>query len=164
MADDYDDFEHDQPNDSQAVREMRARIKEQNRQAKEQASRLAQLEADRAEAAQAKRELAFLKAGVNPDDPAAKWFAKGYDGELTTEAIKAAATEARLISASAADQQHAQQTAAQLAQHDSIADAGRNAVPSQADLEYEQALARATTPAEIVAIANRFDPRNVLTE
>ena len=43
------------------------------------------------------RENAFLKAGVNPDDPKAKWLVKGYDGELTPEAIKAAASEAGIL-------------------------------------------------------------------
>lgn len=51
-----------------------------------------------ADAQEAKRELAFLKAGVNPDDPAAKYFVKAYDGELNPEAIQQAAYEARLIS------------------------------------------------------------------
>jgi hypothetical protein len=50
-----------------------------------------------AEAEQARRELMFLKAGVNPDDPKAKYFVKGYDGELTVEAIRQAAEEASYI-------------------------------------------------------------------
>jgi ribosomal protein L12E/L44/L45/RPP1/RPP2 len=45
----------------------------------------------------AQRELVFLKAGVNPDDPKAKYFVKGYDGELTVEAIRQAAEEASYI-------------------------------------------------------------------
>lgn len=44
-----------------------------------------------------KRENAFLKAGVNPEDSKAKWLVKGYDGELTPEAIKQAAVEAGLL-------------------------------------------------------------------
>ena len=50
-----------------------------------------------AEAEKARRELLFLKAGVNPDDPKAKYFVKGYDGELTVEAIRQAAEEASYI-------------------------------------------------------------------
>lgn len=46
-----------------------------------------------ADGEKAKRELAFLKAGVNPDTPLGSMFARGYDGELTGEAIKAAAAE-----------------------------------------------------------------------
>ena len=45
-------------------------------------------EAEAKEGAAAKRELAFLRAGVDPDtSPAAKFFADHYDGELNAEAI-----------------------------------------------------------------------------
>jgi hypothetical protein len=50
------------------------------------------------EAEQAKREMAFMKAGIDTGDVAAKYFVKGYDGELTVDAIKQAAAEARLLS------------------------------------------------------------------
>ena len=46
------------------------------------------------------RENAFLKAGINPDDkdnPMVGYFAKGYDGPLEADAIKAAATAAGII-------------------------------------------------------------------
>ena len=55
-------------------------------------------EAAEAEAAKAKRELAFLKAGLDPDDPKTSYFVKGYEGEDTPEAIRKAATEAGFIS------------------------------------------------------------------
>lgn len=58
---------------------------------------VAELRKEKAEAAQAKRELAFAKAGIPMDTPMAKYFIKGYDGELTPEAIKEAATEAGLV-------------------------------------------------------------------
>jgi len=48
----------------------------------------------------AARELNFVKAGVNTSDPGAKYFVKGYDGELSPEAIRVAAQEANLIPAS----------------------------------------------------------------
>jgi hypothetical protein len=41
--------------------------------------------------------LAFAKAGIDPASPQAKYFVKGYDGDLTPEAIRAAAEEAQLI-------------------------------------------------------------------
>ena len=66
--------------------------------------RMKQLEAENAalkakadEAAAASRELAFVKAGVDPTLPMAKYFVKGYDGELTADAIRAAAIEAAII-------------------------------------------------------------------
>ena len=50
-----------------------------------------------AEAEAAKRELAFDKAGVPMDHPASKYVIKGYDGDFTPEAIRAALEEANLI-------------------------------------------------------------------
>jgi hypothetical protein len=51
------------------------------------------------------RENAFLKAGIDPEDPKLRYFFKGYDGEMTPESIKAAAQEAGFISAPAPDPQ-----------------------------------------------------------
>jgi hypothetical protein len=54
--------------------------------------------ADEAEAraAAAERRLAFAEAGIALDAKT-QYFVKGYDGELSAEAIRAAATEAGLI-------------------------------------------------------------------
>jgi hypothetical protein len=46
-----------------------------------------------AELAAAKRELAFSKAGINTDSKPAQALLKTYEGELTTDAIKAEAAE-----------------------------------------------------------------------
>lgn len=51
------------------------------------------------EAQKARRELAFLKAGLNTDDPKTSYFVKGYEGEVTTEAIRKAAMEAGFLEA-----------------------------------------------------------------
>lgn len=69
------------------------------------------LAAARDEIAANKREVALRKAGVNPEDPQQMYFAKAYDGELTTEAIIKAATEAGLVKqpADLTDEQKAQQ-------------------------------------------------------
>jgi len=56
-------------------------------------------ESAKAEADAAKRELSFLKAGINLDSPQGKLFAKAYDGEFTAEAVKAAAEEYGVIEA-----------------------------------------------------------------
>lgn len=50
-----------------------------------------------AENEQLRRELAFTKAGINPDDPRMKYFVRGYDGELSADAIKTAALEAGFL-------------------------------------------------------------------
>ena len=66
--------------------------------------RMKQLEAELGEwkakaqqASEAERKLAFVEAGVDPSLPVAKYFMKGYDGELTPEAIREAAIEAQII-------------------------------------------------------------------
>lgn len=50
-----------------------------------------------AENAELKRKIAFMEAGIDTNDPKAKYFVKGYEGELTTEAIKAEAAEAGIL-------------------------------------------------------------------
>lgn len=52
----------------------------------------------RAEAEAARRELAFVKAGINTDSKPAQALLRSYDGELTTEAIRAEAKEWSLYS------------------------------------------------------------------
>lgn len=60
---------------------------------------VAELRKERAEAAAAKRELAFAKSGIPLESPIAKYFIKGYDGELEPDAIRQAALEAGLMQA-----------------------------------------------------------------
>lgn len=60
---------------------------------REAAKRLPDLEERASKAEILERENAFLKAGVQTDTPLGKLLFKAYDGELTTDAIKAAADE-----------------------------------------------------------------------
>lgn len=64
---------------------------DQFRQMREKANRTDDAEK---RAADAERQLAFVKAGVGLDDPRATYFIKGYEGDLSPEAIR---TEARSI-------------------------------------------------------------------
>ena len=83
----------------------------------------------KAEADAAKRELAFIKAGIDLDSPGGKLLAKAYDGPPTAEAIKAAATEYGVLAPEAPAV-----PAAELAAHDRIADAHAGAQgPSEED-------------------------------
>lgn len=50
-----------------------------------------------------KRENAFLRAGIDPQDKRLRYFAAGYDGDLDSEAIKLAAVEAGFMVAAQAD-------------------------------------------------------------
>jgi hypothetical protein len=49
------------------------------------------------ELADAKRQLAFAKAGIDPEDPKMKYFVRGYDGEMSAGAVRQAAIEAGFI-------------------------------------------------------------------
>ena len=69
---------------------MRQRIKQLEKQGK------AFNEAN-ARANAAERKALFFEAGLDPTDPRAKYFVKGYDGEMTVDEIKAEASEAGLI-------------------------------------------------------------------
>lgn len=60
--------------ESAPIKAMRDRIKE--------------LEADSARANELERKLAFAQAGVNLETKAGQYFYKGYDGELSTDAIR----------------------------------------------------------------------------
>jgi hypothetical protein len=84
----YDD-DDDQPVEPQQ-NPVRARMKQLEKEAKE-------LRRQVAEFSQASREMNFVKAGIQTDDPRFKYFVKGYDGDLTPEAIRRAAEEAQLI-------------------------------------------------------------------
>lgn len=101
MSDSNIEFE-DEAQDQAGRNPVRARMRELEAENKRKDALLA-------EAEQAKRELAFLKAGVNPDNPMTKYFIKGYDGDLSVEAIRAAAQEANVIESNkpTADEQQA---------------------------------------------------------
>lgn len=85
----YDDFETEEQA-PESKNPFRARMKDLESEVKT-------LRETQQEAQAIKRELAMLKAGVPVDDPASKYFVKAYDGELTVEAIKQAAIEARIL-------------------------------------------------------------------
>jgi hypothetical protein len=64
------------------------------------------------ELADIRRELAFTKAGINPDDPKMKYFVRGYDGELSAESVRQAALEAGFLATQQQGNDQAQQAAA----------------------------------------------------
>jgi hypothetical protein len=111
--DDLDDTDTEQPAPDRNP--LRAQMKRMEKELKA-------LREEAATGKQATRALEFAKAGVSLDDPKAKWFLKGYDGDLTAEAIKTAAVEAGLIEATTpaddipAEEKaaHARQTAVQV--------------------------------------------------
>ena len=87
--DNYDS--EDQIEESETRNPVRARMKQLEKETAELRKQVAEAEA-------AKRELAFVKAGIDPLQPMTKYFVKAYDGDLNPEAIRQAAVEAQLIS------------------------------------------------------------------
>jgi hypothetical protein len=88
--DDYseDDFTEQESNSgSNPVRQRMKQLEKELRDAKKQL----------ADTADVQKKLAFVEAGIPLDSPMAKYFIKGYDGELSAEAIRQAAEEAQLI-------------------------------------------------------------------
>lgn len=100
MADDLDTDDELEVNEGSEQsgnggREHQRKIEKENKRLRDEA---AQANAKAAEAEAIKRENLFLKAGVtNIDSGVGQLLYKGYEGELTVEAIRAAASEVNLI-------------------------------------------------------------------
>lgn len=78
---DFNEFD-DNTDDNSGIKDFRAAKKEAATAAREAA-------ASRAEADAAKRELAFLRAGIDPDSQTAKRISKVHEGDWTADALKA---------------------------------------------------------------------------
>lgn len=100
-------------------------------------------------AAKAERELAFAKAGLDLGDPKVGYFVKGYDGELTPEAIRATAVELGFVAVPTVDQQAASE-AKGIEQITSTATGGQ---PASFDVAAELQAAR--NEREVMAILRR---------
>ena len=135
------DFEFEDEAQDQAARKdpVRARMRELEQQVKA-------FEAKAKEAEAATRELAFVKAGVDPDSAAAKYFVKGYDGELTAEAIRAAAEEANLVSSEKKEVAGEQQA------WNRVAQASRAGETSEAPVDYVQRFNNTKSADEVMAL------------
>jgi len=87
---DHDDdlgFDPDTAITNEQVRETIKRLERENRD----------LKANIAEATQARRELSFVKAGIDLSTPTGKLFAKAYDGNPDLDEVRAAAIEYGLL-------------------------------------------------------------------
>lgn len=95
MSEQFDEFiegdetQQQQP-ESSTIRQMREELK---RKGEALESSTAEAEAGR----DARRKLAFMDAGIDLDTPTGKLFADAYQGDLTTEAVKAKASEYGII-------------------------------------------------------------------
>lgn len=136
--DNYDS--EDQIEESETRNPVRARMKQLEKETAELRKQVAEAEA-------AKRELAFVKAGIDPLQPMTKYFVKAYDGDLNPEAIRQAAVEAQLISSPqnqpSADEMQAWQRTNKVA-------AGSQT--SQPPVDWARRLNEATSPREVEQI------------
>lgn len=115
-----------------------------------------------------RRQMAFMQAGIDPADKKLSYFAKGYEGELDAEAIKAAAMEAGFLSEpapqsqSGSDQYQYQGAYQQpnpeieAMQRMNTVTQGNSGAQATADTMYRQALANAKTPAEAIEVMQKF--------
>lgn len=121
------------------------------------------------EAADAKRSLAFMQAGVDPADKRLSYFAKAYDGEMTADAIRNAAVEAGFLQAQQQSQgdplqQQSQQFSYQGPPPDELGAMQRmnsitqgNSSGNSQDAAFRQALSLAKTPDEVMSVVSRFN-------
>lgn len=136
----FDDFEESNDEVQETRNPLRSRIKELE-------SEIKSMRQQALEAEQAKRELAFVKAGIDPADSAAKYFVKGYDGELTVDAIKQAAVEARLLSPAPSEDLIAEQNAWSRSNQVAAGAASAGQTP-----DIQSRIANAESEAEVLAI------------
>jgi hypothetical protein len=94
--------------------------------------------------AEAERKLAFVEAGIDLAAPGAKYFVKGYEGDLSPEAIRAAAEEASLIRK--ADTSGEQQAWGRVAQ------AARAGETSEPVVDYAQKISQARSADEVMQL------------
>jgi len=92
MTDQATEQQHDQGAEIKELRAAAARAKELER-----------------ELAEVRRSEAFRKAGIDPDDKRNAYFVKGYDGDLTQDAIQAEAREAGFLAEPGPSQEQQQQ-------------------------------------------------------
>lgn len=140
------DFDSENEQDTEEPRGLRKQIEEQAAKAREAEAR----------AAAAERELAFAKAGLPLSDPKMSYFVKGYDGELTPDAIKAAAESAGFLNS--APPPAPEVPAEELAQHQQAANLAASGTvgPPDENAEYLAALNAARSKDEILAVMDRY--------
>jgi len=137
----FDNYDSDnQIEESDTRNPLRARMKQLEKENAEAKKLLAEAEV-------AKRELAFVRAGLDPLSAKHKYFVKAYDGDLDPEAINQAAVEAQLISSpqtqTSADEMQAWQRTNKVA-------AGSQT--SQPPIDWSRRLNEATSPREVEQI------------
>lgn len=117
-------------------------LREKARAADEAQSRLAELE----------RKVLFSEAGIDLSSKSAQYFAKGYEGEMSVDAIKAEAQEVGLFRKEQTRTQVPQEEMQMHRQMNSTTAGGDD--PSTED--YAALIAGASSAQEVLEIATRF--------
>ncbi len=142
--DDLDNEDDDLDDQSPAIRQLRKDLRRTKRDARD-ARKLAD------EGDQARRELAFLRAGVDPADPKAKYFAKGYDGALDPTLIRQEAEAAGIL--------EPPKPSAEVAAHDAANAVSAGATGGEEgdrQAEYLAAMSKAQTQNDVIAVMRMF--------
>lgn len=136
-TDDYDD----EPENQDPKPNWRRKLEKDSKAAAEKA------EAAETRAATAERKLAFAEAGIPLTEKWSKFFVSGYDGDLTPEAILAAAAEAGFVESPQDEIPDAEKAA-----HQRIAEAnaGGSAPPGR---NWNAEYAEAKSPEDVLRIA-----------
>ena len=148
------DFENDELDQEDEVVEARNPAREnQRRMEKELKDSKAQLKLAndaKSEGESAKKELAFLRAGIDTSKGTGKLLAQAYEGELTVDAIKASAEEYGLIPTS-----QTSEVSQEIAAIDRVSAASSTStgfIPPTAENE----MRNATTSEEVMALVRKF--------
>jgi len=136
------EFEQDETEGRNPVRDRMKQLEQENQN----------LRAAAAEAAAAKRELAFTKVGIDLESPLGKLFAKAYDGDSSLEAVQQAAAEYGLIKppsrVNADEQEQRAWSSAAMSQ--------ASGAPAPAVGDIKEAMRNARTPQELQALIRQF--------
>lgn len=140
-VDEDDDSDQDAPTNEArlSLKDLRA-LRKKARQYDELAVKQGQLE----------REMAFAKAKLDLDDPRIGYFVKAYDGELTSEAIRAKAEEVGFIRA----QQQEAPPSSEVQAHQRFVQASQGAGDVM-NVKLEDAIAQAKTAEEVLELMER---------
>ncbi len=136
-----DDDDEQEPEGISLSRDDLRALREKARSADEATAKLAELE----------RKVLFSEAGIDLSTKSAQYFSKGYEGELTVEAIKAEAQEVGLFQGRTKTQVPQEEMAMHRQMNSTTAGGGD---PSTED--YQALIAAASSADEVLQIATRF--------
>lgn len=142
-----DQYDDEIESEDEAPSGLRKQIKEAQAKARALESEVATL----------RRESAFREAGIDPKDPKARYFVKGYEGDLTAAAIKAEAEEAGILNSQPStipDEERAAQDAAT-----AITSGAEPTGPGDKEAEALAELNNATSQEEALAVAAKYGVR-----